>query len=319
MDSVSESLAKSLPRNRNHTPPRSTYCSLSYPRHAGSAEAISFLEEDLVTNSVNEMALCWAVSLQSYSLRWRFENIQKITCMEKLGSNLLVVGSDCGYLTLVDWTQCTKQRTFSFEQRPQQWGCWLPHHPPGMPIGNFMGIIKFHVESSFRPRCTPDHWGRYRIRWITKCGWVLSTEIESYNRCGQRELKMGECRVLHSSPPVEFRDTQGRPIDMGSPHHSLPREPIAADASTVLCWTDVPSVTKVLPHHDKYVLDSQPQIIRSETRALLWKEISSDDSPTTIPLSKGFKSLPQVLMVHPSREWIVAAFDDNLGIVCARK
>ena len=45
------------------------------------------------------------------------------------------------------------------------------------------------------------------------------------------------------------------------------------DFFNFLCWTSVPTVTKILPHHNKYVLDSQPRILREKELVLLLLDV----------------------------------------------
>ena len=106
---------------------------------------------------------------------------------------------------------------------------------------------------------------------------------------------------------------------------SAPIEAMAADSAPGFCFSDVPSVTRVLPHHNKYVLaDSQKTTVtHSKARGLLWKDFSHGDAessaPSFVPLPKGCRRLPQTIAVHPSKEWIIAGFPDGQVVAMASR
>jgi hypothetical protein len=115
-----------------------------------------------------------------------------------------------------------------------------------------------------------------------------------------------DCQVLHTPPKVEYRMADGTVIDntatSTSDNHnnkttakrtrattmtaySLPPDPMRADITTssshLMVWSDVPAVTKVLPHHNKYVLDTQPTVTRTNQRALLMRNLQQEGSSST--------------------------------------
>ena len=104
---------------------------------------------------------------------------------------------------------------------------------------------------------------------------------------------------MHSSPKVEVPNADSEPVSLAIMVWSLPQEPVLVDTNTVFCWTDVP-VTRVLDNHNKYVVDSQPHIIQSEKKALLWKDIVKDGPTHTIPLPTEWRTLPRAISVHLS-------------------
>jgi hypothetical protein len=178
--------------------------------------------------------------------------------------------------------------------------------PKGGPVES-MGVVNLRVEASSFAGCK----GQCRISWVTKCGWGLSVGLDS-------PTKRRDCEVWHSSPKVEVRNADGEPVSLAKIAWSLPQEPVSVDTKSVFCWTDVPAVIRVLPHHNKYVVDSQPRIIRSEKKALLWKDIVKDGPTHTIPLPKEWRTLPRAIAVHPSHEWIVAGDSNQLAVLSAR-
>ena len=215
---------------------------------------------------------------------------------------------------------------------------------------------KCGVEVDAQPR--GKLWnGRCRVTWVTPCGWLLSIEIDlpPVNR-----NTMTLCKVCHAPSKVVVQNADGTIIDPSSSRRpsgdtnqrnnylwSLPVKPIAADychdssgsatksgSDCVLCWTNVPAVTKILPHHDKYVVTSQPRIVRKQEVLLLWKDLrtnhdlnydadgSRDNAAQfhTIPLPKLWTT-PSVIAVHPCREWIVVGGMEHqwLGVLSSRE
>lgn len=318
VDRVSEWITKNQ-RNQFSTPNRSTYRSLAHQRSSGSVSSILFLAEDTVAFSAGDAVYCWSLpstnSLNNPQLLWRMQNAARISCMAPFGLNMVVLGSDRGQLTIVNWKKCTKERAFSSEKRPTVLQEWMPYgkqsQPKDGPVES-MGVVKMRVEASSSAGCKKStNWGMCRISWVTKCGWGLSVRIDSPTR-------RRDCEVWHSSPKVEVRNADGEPVILAKMAWSLPQEPVSVDTNSVFCWTDVPAVTRILPHHNKYVADSQPRIIRSEKKALLWKDISKDGPTHTIPLPKEWRTLPRAIAVHPSHEWIVAGTSSQLAVLNAR-
>ena len=78
---------------------------------------------------------------------------------------------------------------------------------------------------------------------------------------------------------------------------STPTHPVQADATSckIWCWTKVPTVTKHLPHHNKYVLDSEPRITRS-TEQGLWMWFSEEGKNDN--LLPGSAAIPSLAGVH---------------------
>jgi len=336
VDRVAQWLSKNRSSNNRSRPPQNTYRSIGLQRITGSVHGILFLDTENVLVSVGNLVFRWkllssrtkprkqASSLSSSSKMtgilpiWRYQPSSAVTSMAALGSNIVVLGSNRGHLYLLDWTKRMKERSFSNEHRPQVLQSWIPHDCLNGPkrdknLRNRMGITKLRVESS-NEECVAGgkFWGRCRVIWLTQCGWLLSVVIESAKIRDQ-------CFVHHSSPKVVFRNADGCLIDTADKiSWSLPYNPIGVDISSqVDCWAKVPIVTKILAHHDKFVLDSQPDTIVSKKRELIVhgfdREICNIQLPSTI------KDVPQTLGVHPSLEWILVGEGKKVHVLVGRR
>eukprot|EP00537_Pseudo-nitzschia_pungens_P006161 CAMPEP_0172369462 /NCGR_PEP_ID=MMETSP1060-20121228/33072_1 /TAXON_ID=37318 /ORGANISM="Pseudo-nitzschia pungens, Strain cf. cingulata" /LENGTH=161 /DNA_ID=CAMNT_0013094399 /DNA_START=3 /DNA_END=485 /DNA_ORIENTATION=+ len=143
------------------------------------------------------------------------------------------------------------------------------------------------------------HWGRCRVMWVTQSGWLLSTILESAVRVQEN------CRVHYASPKVVYKNADGSLIKTDKKSWSLPYNAVGVDLSNQLsgCWVQVPDVTRILSHHDKFVLDSQPSTIVSKKRSLMVHGFG--DEMRSIPFPPNVNELPQSVAVHPSLEWII--------------
>lgn len=217
-------------------------------------------------------------------------------------------------MCLIDWTKRTKVTlSFSHEYRPKVLQSWVPHDHLQAPnkdssLRNKMGIMKMRVQTS-NQECTlgKRNWGRCRVQWVTQCGWLLSMTLDS--------LRIPDkCSIHYSSPKVVFKNADGSLIDTQRRTWSLPYGATGFDLSNQgpACLVGVPAVTKILSHHDKFVLDSQPQVLVSSQRVLV---VHGDDQVHFIPFPGAVKDLPQVLAVHPSLEWIVVGERKRLHIM----
>jgi hypothetical protein len=334
VDRVARWLSKDPSRNNRCTPPPSTYQNMSLQRITGSVCDILFLDADNVLVSVGNFLYRWKLLLSNEkrqkqqrtsssstttggALIWRYQPPSNVTSMAPLGSNLVVVGTNRGHLCLLDWTKRTKERSFSNEHRPLVLQNWIPHDRLDGPkedksLRMMMGIMKLRIETS-NNECVAgkNYWGRCRVTWVTHCGWLLSVIMES--------AKIQEnCLVHHSSPKVVFRNADGSLINTDDKRSwSLPYHPIGVDISSrVACWVNVPTVTKVLAHHDKFVLDSQPNTIVSKRRALMVHTF--DQEIHSIQLPKAVKDLPQSLVIHPNLEWILVGEGGKIHILVGR-
>ncbi|OEU16368.1 hypothetical protein FRACYDRAFT_238959 [Fragilariopsis cylindrus CCMP1102] len=334
VDRVARWLSKDPSRNNRCTPPPSTYRNISLQRITGSVSDILFLDADSILVSVGTFLYRWKLLSSNEkrqkqqrtssssttiggTLIWRYQPPSNVTSMAPLGSNLVVVGTNRGHLCLLDWTKRTKERSFSNEHRPLVLQNWIPHDCLDGPkedksLRMMMGITKLRIETS-NNECVAgkNYWGRCRVTWVTQCGWLLSVIMES--------AKIQEnCLVHHSSPKVVFRNADGSLINTDDKRSwSLPYHLIGVDISSrVACWVNVPTVTKVLAHHDKFVLDSQPNTIVSKRRTLMVH--TNDQELHSIQLPKAVKDLPQSLVVHPNLEWILVGEGRKIHILVGR-
>lgn len=254
-------------------------------------------------------------SVAAGTLVWRYQPPSPVTSMAPIGSNLVVIGTNRGHLCLIDWTKRTKVTlSFCHEHRPNILQTWVPHDRLKAPsedksLRNRMGIMKLRVETSNQEcRLGKQHWGRCRVKWVTQSGWLLSMTLDSVR-------VQDNCHVHYSSPEVIFKNADGSLINNDRKSWSLPYNTIGTDLSNQVpaCFVGVPAVTRILSHHDKFVLDSQPNTIVSKQMVFMVHGI--DDKIHNIPFPGVVKNLPQALAVHPSLEWIVVGERNRLHIM----
>jgi hypothetical protein len=218
-------------------------------------------------------------------------------------------------MCLVDWTKQTKVTlALSREHRPKILQTWIPHDRLKAPnedksLKDMMGIMNMRVETS-NQECEVGkrHWGRCCVKWVTRCGWLLSMKLDSVR-------SRDSCLVHYSSPEVVFKNADGKLINVEKKSWSLPHSEVGMDLSKQVpaCFAEVPAVTKILSHHDKFVLDSQPSTIVSKKMALVVH--GRNDERHKIPFPGVMRNLPQALAVHPSLEWIVVGERHKLHVM----
>jgi hypothetical protein len=328
------------------TPPPKTYRKLSVARTSGSASVIHYLNAEHILVSLRDRVYCWKLSDAAYgktysdvsNVYWRFDTPSSIvTSMTSLGSNMVVIGTNKGQLFAVDWTRTTKERSFSVSagRRPVLIQTWTPHNRLGTVQQDSrlrMGILNLVVETTSTNRMQvgdkrnnkmdtnairsgESHWGRCQIKWVTESGWLMSTTVEAPSL-------RGPCKVHVTSPRIVYKNTDGDILETGGrPRWTLPQQPIGiyrgTANSTTIAWCSVPGVTHILPHHDKFVLDSQPTTIRSRERSIYLS--TSKALIHKIPLPSSIKGSPHALAIHPNKEWIVIAEGRTLQILCGRE
>ena len=294
----------------NMVPPKSTYIQLSYPRSTGTVSSVHFLNPKTVFVSLGTIVLCWKLQKDTTSLIWRYQPPASVTCASPFGSTLLLMGTKRGHLSLINWKRYTREGAFTSENRPVVMQEWIPHTKLKLSSKEQrlqMGIIDLKVETTSDNGGTDDPWGRCKISWITTGGWLLSTIMESTTI---RDLPT----IDHQTPLVKYLNADGTTTQVNKEEWSQPQDPIFSCMNTnLLCWPDVPAVTKVLPHHNKYVLDSQRRIIRSNTRSLLYR-----DCRITHSINLPCKTMPQTIAIHPDLEWIVMGVGQKLVLVVGR-
>lgn len=328
VDRVARWLSKDPSRFHQRLPPPSTYVPILLQRVTGCVGDILFVDCHNILVSVGRVVFRWQLSVPGENSRrkrnapasagilvWRYQPPSSVTSMALIGSNIVLLGTNRGHMCLIDWTKRTKVTlSFSHEHRPKVLQSWVPHDHLRAPnedgsLRNKMGIVKMRVETS-NQECTlgKRHWGRCRVQWVTQCGWLLSMTLES--------LRIPDkCSIHYSSPEVVFKNADGSLIDTQRKMWSLAYGATGFDLSNQVpaCLVGVPAVTKILSHHDKFVLDSQPQALVSSERVLVVH--GNDDEVHSIPFPSAVKDLPQALAVHPSLEWIVVGERKRLHIM----
>lgn len=307
------------PTHQHQSPPARLYRCIDIPKFSGEIKDTLFVDaENVLMSTSNSMLYRYKLTKKAGSAStqiWRYQAASNVTSMAQIGSNIIVAGTAYGQLCLLDWTKYSKERSFSKEQRPKVLRVCVPHESLSAPredilLGKRMGILELVVQTT-NSSCAAglNHWGRCKISWATQCGWLLSMVLESAN-------SLEACRVVHETPRALHQSADGTIIQTGRKTWSLPQYSVGAHLSNhVMCITDVPSVTKILSHHDKFVLDSQPNVIRSNKRSL---SIFWDEGRQSISLPKSIARLPQALIVHPNREWLVVANGTRLHLLTCR-
>ena len=333
---VSSWLSKQQNRNQFTPPPSFTHQTLVHTRCTGTVSCLLFVGKYTVVISMGCNTFCWKFppmdSLQLKHkpvLKWRYRSSDNITCMEKLGSDTLVLGSDRGRFIFIPFEKSVKG-ALSSDPKPIVLRELFPHTKlREFPNDGNMGILKMSLDKtaqseSSKMSVTNSKFTRLTLRWVTRGGWLLSTTLTLPLHKSDK-LFQEECTIHHEPPRVKVVNAEGEPLQISKVSWSAPIEAMAADSAPGFCFSDVPSVTRVLPHHNKYVLtDSQKTTVtHSKARGLLWKDFSHGDAessdPSFVPLPKGCRRLPQTIAVHPSREWIIAGFPDGQVVAMASR
>lgn len=325
---VARWLSRDPSRHNQRLAPQSTYKRVMLQRVTGSVGDILFLDHKNVLVSVGRILFRWQLPLPDKNkgkqqraparegiLVWRHQPPSPVTSMAPIGSNLVIIGTNRGHMCLIDWTKRTKVTlSFCHEHRPKVLQSWVPHERLKAPnedssLRNKMGIMKLRIETSNHESTVGKrHWGRCRVKWVTQSGWLLSTILDS--------IRIPDnCLVHYSSPQVVFKNADGSLIDTERKSWSLPYNSIGVDLSDQVpaCFVGVPTVTKILSHHDKFVLDSQPSTVVCDQKVLMVH--GNDGEIHNIPFPGALKALPQALAVHPSLEWIVLGERKRLHIM----
>ena len=306
-------------------------------------------------------------------------NQVSISSLQAIGKEHLVAGSTRGHLAVIQWKRVIATKaTSSFSiatavkvPSPTVVCQLLPHtsmDQQQIPSENIqdpsiMGVRhlrvdldylpapagKTSVSSSAEPKAPVETeyeqlCGRFSIQWITKCGWVMEVDLVASPSTSWEGYKVrrGKARALHRTPLVQTKLACGGIVTTRQKlEWSLPRESLASDASgRLMCWQNVPAVTRVLPHHDQRVLDDQPSLTRDELESnnfCLMLRGSAKTTLNSLPLGPndgapvGTPSIhslvlpkrrgrPKLISVDPlNQEWaIVATASEQLYIVSLR-
>ncbi|CAJ1946253.1 unnamed protein product [Cylindrotheca closterium] len=313
------------PRNLASLPHQSTYWQLSHPRTRGSANAILVLDSTTILVGLGAMVHCWKLSKgRKTSLLWRYQPPAGVTCARQLGANLVLLGTNRGHMCLLNWKKWNTERSFSTEKKPLVMQEWIPHSTIRSSLNQDqrgrMGIINIKVETSCPSyegtnanttmkgiESQTNFWGCCRISWVTVSGWLMSTTMRSPNEKSPAEI----CRA---TALVKYKNSDGTSKESTRQEYSQPHDPVTVCTNSKwMCWSSVPAVTKVLPHHDKRVLDGQLQVLRSEKRLLHYRD---GESTHTIKLAG--MTTPQSFAIHPDREWIAMGVGARVVLLVGR-
>jgi hypothetical protein len=307
--------------NQRLLPPKKTYRMIDIQQNNGSISDILLVnEENILVSTSDTMVYRYKFikhcSSENAMQIWRYQASSTVTTMAQIGTNVCVLGMIYGQICLLDWSKYSKERSFSNDQRPKILLRFIPHDGLAAPredilLGKQMGILKLRIDTSNTGSSSAlqNYWGRCRITWVTKCGWLLSISLDS-------PTIQDACRVHHASPRVAYRNADGEMIVSSRKSWSLPPSTIGVHLSKeMICLTEVPAVTNVLTHHDKFVLDGQPSMVRSKKRALV---VFANQGKQIILLPKTIKQIPQKVEVHPSHEWILLAEGKRLHVLTSR-
>ena len=310
-------------------------------------------------------------------------NQPSLVSLESIGKEHLIAGSSQGHLTLIQWQRVVlAKKTSSFStsstlnrSSPTVLCQWLAHEflsdeqkitQEQLQDSSMMGIQQIQVDQLFRysnndlnthslresrqlTQKTPQTKayeqlrGRFRIQWVTKCGFVLSLTLAGSpsKQWANYKIRRGRPQCIFQTTPVQTRLASGGSVVTMKKEWSLPTETVACDAgASFLCWQKVAPVTRILPHHDQQVLDDRPSLIRdgndSNTFFLMLRRQETQNVPAVgeqcsttstsmdihhhslaLPKRRG---LPKLVSVDPlNQEWaVVATATEHLYVVSLR-
>lgn len=315
-------------RNLASLPHQSTYWQLSHPRTRGSANATLVLDRTTILVSLGAMVHCWKLSKgRKTSLLWRYQPPANVTCACQLGSSSVLLGTNRGHLCLLNWKKWNTERSFSMEKKPLVLQEWIPHSNIRSSLNpeqrSRMGIVNMKVETSCptsdgttaktaattmkgtESQASP--WGCCKISWVTVGGWLMSTTLKS-------PKEKSPARICQATAIVKYKNSDGTSKESTRQEYSQPHDPVAVCTNSKwICWSNVPAVTKVLPHHDKRVLDGQLHVLRSEKRSIQYQDAGS------MHMIKLVRKTPaQAFAIHPDREWIAMGVGANIVLLVGR-
>ena len=302
-------------------------------------------------------------------------NQVSIASLETIGKEHLVAGSSRGHLILIQWKRVVLSKaTSSFSittavkmSLPSVLCQWLAHAsltklqipPEHVQDPSIMGFQQLRVATDYLPATSGTNesssitraaeqtgyeqlCGRFSIQWITRCGWVMEVTVAASPSPVWEDYKVrrGKTRVLYRTPLVQTKLASGGVVATRQKNEwSLPMEPVAtAASSSFLCWQNVPTATRILPHHDQRVLDDQPSLtrdmlesnqlclmLRGSHSAFLNHESAPPGGCELTPLTHSLalpkrRGRPKLLAVDPlHQEWvIVATSTEQLYVVSLR-
>lgn len=304
-----------------------TKVELPFRRRVTTADLL-FLTMDTLIVAAGDQLAC--ISLRNSSVRrtggvvvpsnkWVFtwkDNI--VSSMARLGSDLVMLGSNCGNLSVIDWKK-TQMAAFSTIARPVVLDSWFSANGLRHPGSMHMGIHRLTVEE--QPQLELQNstylFGDTRISWVASCGWAMSTVIDVTTG-----KPVGKAQRLHQTAPVRCVNHRNESVNVGGKAGwSLPAQELQSCGTLdFLCWERVPDVVQVLPDHDKFVLNDRPrQVTLARQRQSLHVMNRWTGQMHEVLLPKGQHRI-SALAMHSGNEWILVATEtDGIRFYNARK
>lgn len=329
------------PTDQRYPPPK-TYTELKAASNSnqcqGTVSAILFFKEWVLVSAGTQVL---GFRRSDALLLWRYQSRRQddcVTCLSPLNheSHVLVV-TQSGRMSILNASR-RERAALSFQHQPvvvEEWQCslrkgeiiinmqlsaaihgyrqWMHVTSNGsVSRGNLVLSVDIglkqrksnviHPHSKTRPRV-----GMFTANHKKKCdSSVLSPSTHVV--VGGNEVLMSPPRVL------VFNDDGG--FSYLHDIYSSPSEPMIShfvDPGVVLL-AKVPQTQMHLRHHDKYVVDSQPQFSRDSKDSAL-QLFSRGGVHTEIPV----KELPRSIELHPHGEWVVLGTKDGLVLKANRR
>ena len=289
-----------------------------------------FANEDTLLVNLGKILYCWKniQNALATTLAWRYQPSAKVTSISpvllhhpKSSSNdLIVLGTDHGQLIVLNFQKITKERAFSSQHRPIVLQEWTPHRKS--PAGGSR-ILQLYARATSSTRNSKNNHtalGRVEFSWVTAQGWLLSTNLSVLPNTTSGNRAATTDTVVHTPPRVEVYNADGERIEVSGQHktYSSPKDPVVAYHCNNNGWyfSHVPQTTKILPHHNKYVLQSNITDIQTssseKSKALLFWNNSKVQK---MKLPSGINHTPSVVAVHPDGEWMALGVNHRLVVM----
>jgi hypothetical protein len=276
---------------------------------APSESCIVFLNEGRhAVVSANHNLSFWDLSTRAR--QWNFNWGKRISSMVIVSEEIVVIGSSRGLLAFVNYKKL-ERASFSLTPTPTVVKEWLSHRGLETPNKDAMGIRDLVVD------CVGPGGQLVRLCWVTFCGWQLSVTVDLADKGCE------SARIHHATALIKCKNASGAPVQPPRRSWSVPvdNKMQVTSSETAMFWENVPSVTQILPGHDRRVAglgDESSRFVRSNMKPSLLYKFADHDSLSRIPLSNK-RGPPTCLAVHPSHEWIVVGTQqDNFYAVNSR-
>ena len=298
--------------HHHERPGRPSPCRKITPLSNGQISDLVFVDKGKrLVLACNDVLCCWSTVGPEPSLVWKFQ-WKAVSSIVSLCNDMVVLGSKQGHLALLNWEK-THRTSFSLKPIPTIVDEWVSYRGLEVPNSAAMGIQHLRVERLINCPASTGNWGHCNLIWMTACGWLLSTTLQSLT------TRTSRSQIIYATNPMQCLNSKGEVVQESKRSWSYNGGVTVVDSTqTVFCWIKAEDVTKHIPHHDKYVLDSQPRFVTQSgiKPTLTWKR-AIDGRLQSIPLSKR-KGSPTAIAVHPSHEWIVVGSAKGLYAINGR-